>query len=64
MWIPPQSLENTPPRGDKDQAFQWLEKAYAEKARGLESLEVARPWEPYRSDPRYLELLNKMGLSQ
>jgi len=50
--------------GDKDQAFQWLEKAYAEKARGLESLEVARPWEPYRSDPRYLELLNKMGLSQ
>jgi TolB-like protein/Tfp pilus assembly protein PilF/predicted Ser/Thr protein kinase len=50
--------------GDKDQTFQWLEKAYSEKARGLETLEIARPLEPYRSDPRYLDLIKRMGLQQ
>jgi serine/threonine protein kinase len=50
--------------GDKDQTFQWLEKAYAEKARGLEILEVTPPLDPLRSDPRYLDLVKRMGLRQ
>jgi serine/threonine protein kinase/Tfp pilus assembly protein PilF len=48
--------------GDRDQTFQWLERAYTEKARGLQSIEIATPIDPFRSDPRYSELLKKMGL--
>jgi serine/threonine protein kinase/Tfp pilus assembly protein PilF len=50
--------------GDKDQAFSWLEKAYVERARGLESLEVQYTFEQLRSDPRYANLLKRMGLPQ
>jgi len=50
--------------GDKDQAFLWLEKAYAEKARGLQSIKAGRAFEPFHSDPRYIDLLKRMGLPQ
>ena len=50
--------------GDKDQAFLWLEKAYRERARGLEVLEVVSTFEQLRSDPRYVNLLKRMGLQQ
>jgi serine/threonine protein kinase/Tfp pilus assembly protein PilF len=50
--------------GDREQTFQWLEKAYAERARGLQVVEIALPLDPFRSDPRYVELLKKMGLPQ
>jgi TolB-like protein/Tfp pilus assembly protein PilF/predicted Ser/Thr protein kinase len=50
--------------GDRDQTFQWLEKAYTEKARGLQVVEIVIPLDPFRSDPRYVELLKKMGLPQ
>jgi serine/threonine protein kinase/Tfp pilus assembly protein PilF len=50
--------------GDKDQAFQWLEKAYAEKARGLQSIKAGRAFEPFHADPRYIDLLKRMGLPQ
>jgi serine/threonine protein kinase/Tfp pilus assembly protein PilF len=49
--------------GDKDQAFAWLEKAYeARESAGLVSLK----WNPFldslRSDPRYTNLLRRVGL--
>ncbi len=50
--------------GDRQQTFRWLEKAYAEKARALHVVEVVAPLDPFRSDPRYVELLKKMGLPQ
>ena len=50
--------------GDRDQTFAWLDKAMAEKSDGLERLKVVRAMDPLRTDPRYIELLKKMGLPQ
>ena len=50
--------------GDKDQAFNWLEKAYSEKSESLQFIKVAKPMDPFRSDPRYIDLLKRMGLPQ
>ena len=50
--------------GDKEQVFLWLEKAYAERAGGLQVIKVVLPMDPFRSDPRYLDLLKRMGLPQ
>jgi TolB-like protein/Tfp pilus assembly protein PilF len=50
--------------GDKDQAFYWLEKAYSEKAGSLQVIKVAKSMDPFRSDPRYLTVLRRMGLPQ
>jgi hypothetical protein len=50
--------------GDKDQAFLWLEKAYAEKSDGVGFIKVDRKAGNLRSDPRYAALLKKMGLPQ
>jgi len=49
--------------GEKDQAFTWLERGY--KARdGMESLVVDPVWDPLRSDPRFKDLVQRVGLSQ
>jgi Tfp pilus assembly protein PilF len=48
--------------GDKEQAFFWLEKAYSEKSGGVGFIKVAKPLDPFRSDPRYIELLKRMHL--
>jgi tetratricopeptide (TPR) repeat protein len=48
--------------GDKDQTFAWLDKAAAEKSAGMEALKVQRPLDEWHSDPRYLELLKRMGM--
>jgi len=46
---------------DKDQAFAWLEKAY--KARdGVDTLASDPEWDPLRSDPRFKDLLRRVGL--
>ena len=50
--------------GDKDQTFYWLEKAYAEKGGSLGFIKVAKQMDPLRSDPRYIDLLKRMGLPQ
>jgi Tfp pilus assembly protein PilF len=50
--------------GDKDQVFYWLEKGYSEKAESLQFIKVAKPMDPFRSDPRYIDLLKRMGLPQ
>jgi tetratricopeptide (TPR) repeat protein len=50
--------------GDKDQAFLWLEKAYAQKAEGLQLIKSTRAMDSLRSDPRYADLLKRMGLPQ
>jgi TolB-like protein/Tfp pilus assembly protein PilF len=48
---------------EKDQAFAWLEKAIAEKSVMLIQIKVDPEFDPIRSDPRYLEVLKKMGLA-
>jgi hypothetical protein len=49
--------------GDKDQAFQWLEKAYSERD-DLLYLKVAPPWSRLESDPRFTSLVRRVGLPE
>jgi adenylate cyclase len=47
--------------GDIDQAFDWLEKGYDDRSYYLVWLNVAPQLDPLRSDPRFTELLKKVG---
>jgi TolB-like protein len=48
--------------GEKDKAFEWLEKAYEERSWYLGFVKVDRPFDPLRSDPRFVDLLRRMNL--
>ena len=48
--------------GDKDQAFQWLNIAYQERDWSLVGLKTNFLLDPIRSDPRFAELVRKVGL--
>ncbi|TET74478.1 MAG: tetratricopeptide repeat protein [Candidatus Aminicenantes bacterium] len=47
---------------DKDQALKWLEKAYEERGSYLGYIKVDPNIDGLRSDPRFKELLKRMGL--
>jgi tetratricopeptide (TPR) repeat protein len=49
-------------RGDKDHAFEWLEKAYKQRATGMIGLSVNRHLENLHSDSRFKDLLRRMRL--
>ncbi|HEX5964277.1 MAG TPA: tetratricopeptide repeat protein, partial [Pyrinomonadaceae bacterium] len=48
--------------GNKDQAFVWLEKAFAERSNYLAYLKVFPILDPLRSDPRFTDLVHRVGL--
>ncbi|HEX7333678.1 MAG TPA: tetratricopeptide repeat protein [Pyrinomonadaceae bacterium] len=48
--------------GDKEQAFVWLEKAYQERSNYLAWLKVFPLLDPLRSDPRFADLVRRVGL--
>jgi TolB-like protein/Tfp pilus assembly protein PilF len=48
--------------GDKDKAMMWLEKAYDDRADGLTWLNVEPMLDDVRSDPRFQDLIRKIGL--
>ena len=48
--------------GDKDQAFAWLEKGFQDKCGVLSFVAVDATYDPLRDDPRYADLLRRMGL--
>jgi len=48
--------------GDHEQAFQWLEKAYAERDDRLVYLDAEPMADPLRSDPRFASLMKRLGL--
>jgi len=48
--------------GDKEQAFAWLERAYEERADRIVWLNSDPLLEPLRSDPRFLDLVRRVGL--
>jgi eukaryotic-like serine/threonine-protein kinase len=50
--------------GENDHAFEWLEKAYQERDSDLVFLKVERAWDNLRSDPRYADLLRRVGLDK
>jgi len=49
---------------DKEQAFIWLERAYQEKSEILQWLKVHPFFDPIRGDPRFADLLRRVGLDQ
>lgn len=46
--------------GDKDQAFAWLDKAFAERSHWLIWLRLDPRWKPLRGDPRFAALVDRM----
>jgi len=50
--------------GDKDNAFAWLEKCYEERTGTIPVLAVKPDFDSLRSDPRFEELLERVGLSR
>jgi len=50
--------------GDKDDAFYWLEKSYLAHSTMLTTLKVEPIYDPLRSDPRFQELMRRVGLAQ
>jgi len=50
--------------GDKEQAFQWLDIAYREHDWLLLGLNTYFQFDAMRSDPRFVELVHKIGLPQ
>jgi len=50
--------------GDKEEALADLEKAYSEHFSILTTLKVEPAFDPLRSDPRFADLLRRVGLAQ
>ena len=50
--------------GEKDEVFRWLTAAYEERDYQMESLRTDFRLDPVRSDPRFAELVRKVGLPQ
>jgi len=49
--------------GDKDQAFEWLNKAFEVRSEHLTWLKVDTRMNPLRSDPRFAEMMRRVGLT-
>ena len=50
--------------GNKDQTVAWLEKAYAQHSNELTSLRVNPGYDLLRGDPRFEDLLKRVGLAE
>ena len=50
--------------GEKQLALDWLEKSYESRASALPEIIKSADYEILRSEPRYIELLKKMGLNE
>ncbi len=49
-------------RGDRDQVFEWLERAYAQRDGGLPEILYDPMMTQFSDDPRWAEVLKKVGL--
>jgi serine/threonine protein kinase/TPR repeat protein len=50
--------------GDKEQALKWLEKAYGDRSPGMAELKVAHIFDKIRDNPRFADLIRRVGLPQ
>ena len=49
--------------GENDQAFAWLDRAYREQSNILQFLKVHPFFDPIRGDPRFADLVRRVGLA-
>ena len=49
---------------DTNNAYSWLERAYREKSQPLDMLKVDHLWESQQSNPRYRDMLRRVGLDR
>jgi hypothetical protein len=50
-------------RGNIEQAFEWLERAYADREAQLLFVKATPAYDSIRSDPRFERLLERLGMS-
>jgi TolB-like protein/Flp pilus assembly protein TadD len=50
--------------GEYDQVFVWLEQGYTEQSNLLQTLKVFPFFDPIRADPRFVDLLKRVGLDR
>jgi DNA-binding winged helix-turn-helix (wHTH) protein/tetratricopeptide (TPR) repeat protein len=62
-YVPPYDLAQAwAAVGDADRTFEFLDRAYEDRSRGMDNVGVNPAFDPYRSDPRWHALLTRMGL--
>jgi len=49
--------------GNKEEAFHWLDKAFDDRAHWLAWIRLDPRWDSLRSDPRYADLLRRVGFA-
>ena len=50
--------------GDRDKAIAWLNKAYEERSHWLVWLKLDPRWDTLRADPRFVDLVRRVGLNR
>lgn len=64
-YVPPGAFVNAYlGLGDNEQAFAWIERAYQEQSNILQFLKVHPFFDPLRSDPRFKDLLHRVGVDK
>lgn len=48
--------------GNIDEVFEWLERGFEARSRGMIFLNINRSWDPVREDPRFQDILERMNL--
>ncbi len=65
QYVPPGVFERLYARlGENGQAFEWLEKAYQERHHSMAFMKVEPGLDSLHADPRFHELLRRLGLPQ
>jgi hypothetical protein len=50
--------------GERDRAFEWLDRAFAVRARSMAWLSVRHQFDVLRGDPRYGALVDAVGIAR
>jgi tetratricopeptide (TPR) repeat protein len=50
--------------GDRNQAFEWLERGFEQRDPKMAFLKVDPKWNNLRDDPRFIDLMRRVGFSQ
>jgi len=50
--------------GDKDEAFKWLQRSYDSHEADMSLVKAVPYWDPLRSDPRFKELIRRVGIPE